>query len=92
MNFGHLDEGSQLGGGLAYHPQVMLKLYRYGYLNRVRSSGRLECEAGLKLELIGLLLKGFKPSHTTIANFRQDSRSAIKIVNRDFTQLCRELD
>jgi transposase len=91
MNFSHTDGGSELGGGPAYHPKVLLKLYLYGYLNRIRSSRRLEHEARINLEMIWLL-EGLKPSHATIANFRKDNLEGIKIANCDFTQLCRELD
>lgn len=90
MNFSHTDDGSDFGGGPASHPKVRLKLYRYGYMNRIRSSRRLEREARVNLELIWLL-EGFKPSHTTIANYRKDNRTGIKTANGDFTRLCREL-
>ena len=90
MSFSNSDAGSDLGGGPAYHPKVMLKLYLYGYMNRVRSSRRLEREARLNLELIWLLAS-FKPSHATIANFRKDNLAGIKSANCDFTKLCREL-
>jgi transposase len=91
LNFSKPAEGADLGGSPAYHPKVMLKLYLYGYLNRVRSSRRLEREARINLELIWLL-EGFKPSHATVANFRKDNLDGLKAVHRDFIQLCRELD
>lgn len=89
MNFSNTNDDSGLGRGPAYHPKVMLKLYLYGYMNRIRSSRRLERQARVNLELIGLL-EGFKPSHTTIANFRKDNRKGIKTAHGDFTRLCRE--
>jgi len=67
----------------------MLKLYLYGYLNRVRSSRRLEQEAIRNLEVIWLLRK-LKPDFKTIADFRKDNKKALKKVFRDFTKLCDE--
>ena len=81
------------GGGAgqpAYDPADLLKLYVYGYLNRVRSSRRLECEACRNLELIWLL-KGLTPGYRTIADFRKDNWAALKAANRDFVLLVREL-
>ena len=72
-----------------YHPKDMLKLYLYGYLNRVRSSRRLEQEAIRNLEVIWLLRK-LKPDFKTIADFRKDNKKALKKVFRDFTKLCDE--
>lgn len=69
----------------------MLKLYLYGYLNRVRSSWRLEAEATRNLELIWLL-RGLRPDYKTIADFRRDNRGAFKAVFRAFVTLCRKLD
>jgi len=72
-----------------YHPKDMLKLYLYGYLNRIRSSRRLEQEALRNLEVIWLLRK-LKPDFKTIADFRKDNKKALKKVFRDFTRLCNE--
>ena len=72
-----------------YHPKDMLKLYLYGYLNRVRSSRRLEQEAIRNLEVIWLIRK-LKPDFKTIADFRKDNKKALKKVFRDFTRLCDE--
>ena len=74
-----------------YHPAVLLKLYIYGYLNRIRSSRRLEQESHRNLEVIWLTGK-LMPDHKTIANFRRDNRAAIREVCRSFTRFCRELD
>ena len=66
-------------GRPGYHPAVLLKLYIYGYLNRVQSSRRLEREAGRNVEvmwLVGCLV----PDHKTIADFRKDNGSAIRKV------------
>jgi len=72
-----------------YHPKDMLKLYLYGYLNRIRSSRRLEQEAIRNLEVIWLIKK-LKPDFKTIADFRKDNKKALKKVFRDFTKLCNE--
>jgi len=74
-----------------YHPSVLLKLYVYGYLNRIRSSRRLERESHRNVEVIWLTGK-LMPDHKTIANFRRDNREAIREVCRAFTRFCRELD
>ncbi len=74
-----------------YHPGDLLKLYVYGYLNRLRSSRLLEREAGRNLELMWLL-KRLTPDFKTIADFRRDNRQAIRQVCRQFTLFCRQLD
>ena len=66
-------------GRPAYHPSPMLKLYIYGYLNRVQSSRRLEREAGRNLEVMWLTGR-LAPDHKTIADFRKDNGPAIKKV------------
>ncbi|MGI8367431.1 IS1182 family transposase [Sphingomonas paucimobilis] len=78
-------------GRPGYDPADMLKLYLYGYLNRVRSSRRLAAEAARNLELIWLL-RGVRPDFRTIADFRCDNRAAFKAVFRAFVMLCRKLD
>jgi len=70
-----------------YSPQDLLKLYIYGYMNRIRSSRRLEVETNRNLEVIWLLRK-LMPDHKTIARFRHDNASALKNVFRNFVQLC----
>ena len=77
-------------GRPAYHPSVLLKLYIYGYLNRVHSSRRLEREAGRNLEVIWLLGR-LAPDHKTIADFRKDNGAAIKKVCAQFVELCRQM-
>ena len=74
-----------------YAPADLLKLYIYGYLNRVRSSRRLEAECYRNIEIIWLL-RSLKPDFKTIADFRSDNRAALKKVFRDFVILCRRLD
>lgn len=70
-----------------YSPKDMLKLYIYGYLNRIRSSRRLEKEASRNVELMWLLKK-LTPDHKTIARFRSENAKALKGVFRDFVKLC----
>jgi len=74
-----------------YNPRDLLKLYIYGYLNRVRSSRRLEQEAGRNLEVIWLLNK-LKPDFKTIADFRKDNKKALTKVFHDFSRLCSDWD
>ena len=77
-------------GRPAYHPSVLLKLYIYGYLNRVQSSRRLEREAGRNLEVIWLTGR-LAPDHKTIADFRKDNGPAIRKVCAQFVELCRQM-
>jgi len=77
-------------GRPSYHPSVLLKLYIYGYLNRVQSSRRLEREAGRNLEVMWLCGR-LVPDHKTIADFRKDSGPAIRKVCAQFVTLCRQL-
>jgi uncharacterized protein with PhoU and TrkA domain len=74
-----------------YNPKDMLKLYLYGYMNRVRSSRRLEAETKRNLEVLWLLRK-LSPDHKTIARFRHDNSSALKNVFKNFVQLCIKLN
>src|SRR5215510_10820197 len=74
----------------SYHPSVLLKLYIYGYLNRVQSSRRLEREAGRNVEVMWLLGQ-LVPDHKTIADFRKDNCSALRKVCARFVELCREM-
>ena len=77
-------------GRPAYHPSVLLKLYIYGYLNRVQSSRRLEREAGRNLEVIWLLGR-LVPDDKVIADFRKHNGPAVRKVCARFVDLCREL-
>ena len=72
-------------------PADLLKLYIYGYLNRIRSSRRLEAETHRNLEAIWLLRR-LQPDFKTIADFRRDNRDAFRQVFREFVRICRELD
>src|SRR5216683_867816 len=77
-------------GRPSYHPSVLLKLYIYGYLNRVQSSRRLEREAGRNVEVMWLLGR-LVPDHKTVADFRKDNGRAIRKVCARFVELCREM-
>jgi transposase len=81
---------SAVTGRPSYHPSINLKLYIYGYLNRVQSSRRLEREAGRNVELMWLLGR-LVPDHKTIADFRKDNGAAIRKVCARFVELCREM-
>src|SRR5947209_21223 len=77
-------------GRPAYHPSTLLKIYLYGYLNRVQSSRRLEREAQRNVELMWLVGR-LAPDFKTIADFRKDNAEAIRAVCRQFIILCRQL-
>ena len=77
-------------GRPSYHPAILLKLYIYGYLNRIQSSRRLEREAQRNVELMWLLGR-LAPDFKTIADFRKNNPKAIRAVCRQFVGLCREL-
>ncbi len=77
-------------GRPGYHPATMLKIYVYGYLNRLQSSRRLERESHRNVELIWLTGR-LMPDFKTIADFRKDNRKAIRRVCMEFVGVCREL-
>jgi transposase len=77
-------------GRPAYHPSTLLKIYLYGYLNRVQSSRRLEREAQRNIELMWLTGR-LAPDFKTIASFRRDNGAAIRAVCAQFVVLCRQL-
>ena len=78
-------------GRPSYHPRTLLKIYIYGYLNRVQSSRRLEREARRNVELMWLTGR-LAPDFKTIADFRRDNGEAIRLVCREFVMLCRKLN
>lgn len=80
----------EVTGRPSYHPSVLLKLYIYGYLNRVQSSRRLEREAGRNVEVMWLTGR-LVPDHKTIADFRKDNGPAIRKVCAQFVALCRAI-
>jgi transposase len=81
----------QATGRPAYHPSVLLKLYIYGYINRIQSSRRLEREAQRNIELMWLTGR-LTPDFKTIADFRKDNGKAIRRVCSQFVVLCRQLN
>jgi len=88
LGFGEVDP--EATGRPSYHPSVLLKLYIYGYLNRVQSSRRLEREAGRNVEVMWLTGR-LIPDHKTIADFRKDNGNAIREVCARFVDLCRQM-
>ena len=86
LGFARVDP--KVTGRPSYHPSVLLKLYIYGYLNRVQSSRRLEREAGRNVEVMWLTSR-LVPDHKTIADFRKDNGRAIGQVCSRFIALCR---
>jgi len=78
-------------GRPSYHPATMLKLYIYGYLNRIQTTRRLERESGRNIELMWLLGR-LKPDDKTISNFRRSNGKAIRKVCAEFIGLCRKLE
>jgi transposase len=88
LGFGGMEPAAT--GRPSYHPSVLLKLYIYGYLNRVQSSRRLEREAGRNVEAMWLLGR-LAPDHKTIADFRKDNGVALRKVCARFVELCRQM-
>jgi transposase len=84
-------ENKKLKGHPAYNPADMLKLFVYGYLNKIRSSRNLEQETKRNLELMWLVRK-LSPDFKTIADFRKNNASKIKKVFKEFVNLCKSLD
>lgn len=95
LNPEHVADSTQLrrsaAGQPAYSPQTLLKLYLYGYINRVRSSRGLEKECLRNIEVMWLL-SGLSPCYKTIADFRKNNVSLLKRVHKDFILLCKKLD
>jgi transposase len=78
-------------GRPAYHPADLLKLYIYGYMNKVRSSRDLEKECNRNIEVMWLI-NNLKPDHNTISNFRRDNPKAIKKVFRETVRIAKHFD
>ncbi len=91
VDFGFRDVSHHVNGRPPFHPKDLLKLYLYGYLNRIRSSRALEKECTRNIELIWLM-KGLIPDHNTISNFRRDNPTAIKKVFRATVSLAKNYD
>ena len=77
-------------GRPGYHPSTLLKIYLYGYLNRIQSSRRLERETQRNVELMWLVGR-LQPDFKTIADFRKDNGNAIRGVCKQFVELCRQM-
>ncbi len=91
VDFGFKDISLNKNGRPPFHPKDLLKLYIYGYLNKIRSSRGLEKESKRNIELIWLM-KGLVPDHNTISNFRRDNPKAIKKVFRATVNIAKNLD
>lgn len=78
-------------GRPAYHPKILLKLFVYGYMNRIRSSRQLEKECRRNIEVMWLL-EELVPDHNTIANFRKDNTDAIKKVFRHTVSIAKHFE
>ena len=77
-------------GQPAFHPKLLLKIYIYGYLNKIRSSRKLETEIKRNIELMWLT-QGLTPSYKTIANFRKDNPSALQTIFKEFSILLKDI-
>lgn len=91
VDFGFKDIRLNKNGRPPFHPKDLLKLYIYGYLNKIRSSRALEKECKRNVELMWLI-KGLVPDHNTISNFRRDNPKAIKKVFRATVNIAKNLD
>jgi len=77
-------------GQPAFHPKLLLKIYIYGYLNKIRSSRKLEQEINRNIEMMWLT-QGLRPSYKTIANFRKNNPKALQTIFREFSMLLKNL-
>ena len=77
-------------GQPAFHPRLLLKIYIYGYLNKIRSSRKLELEINRNIEMIWLT-QGLRPSYKTIANFRKNNPKALQTIFKEFSLLLKDL-
>jgi len=91
LQFSNTRKSNRADGQKAYSPKLMLKIYIYGYLNKIRSSRMLERECRRNLELIWLT-QDLKPSYHTIADFRKNNPKALKQVFKEFVLLCKNID
>ena len=78
-------------GQPAFHPKLLLKIYIYGYLNKIRSSRKLETEIKRNIELMWLT-QGLIPSYKTIANFRKDNTKALQTIFKEFSILLKDIN
>jgi len=91
VQLGFKDIRRNKNGRPPFHPKDLLKLYIYGYLNKIRTSRTLEKECSRNLELMWLI-KGLTPDHNTICNFRRDNPKSIKKVFRATVNIAKNLD
>lgn len=91
VDLGFKDIRYNTNGRPPYHPKDLIKLYIYGYLNKIRSSRGLEKECKRNIELMWLM-KGLVPDHNTISNFRRDNPKSIKEVFRSTVNIAKNLD
>jgi len=91
LQFTDTRKSDRADGQKAYSPKVLLKIYIYGYLNKIRSSRALEKECKRNLELIWLT-QDLKPSYHTIADFRKNNPKALKQVFKEFLLLCKNIN
>lgn len=91
LQFSNTRKSNRNDGQKAYRPQLLLKIYIYGYLNKIRSSRMLERECKRNIELIWLT-QNLAPSYHTIADFRKNNPKALKQVFKEFILLCKSID
>ncbi|MDD2906479.1 MAG: transposase [Sulfurimonas sp.] len=91
LKFSNTRKSNRADGQKAYSPKMLLKIYIYGYLNKIRSSRALEKECKRNLELIWLT-QNLVPSYHTIADFRKDNPTALKRVFTEFVLLCKNIN
>lgn len=91
LQFSNTRKSNRTDGQKAYRPQLLLKIYIYGYLNKIRSSRMLERECKRNIELIWLT-QNLVPSYHTIADFRKNNPKALKQVFKEFVLLCKSID
>jgi transposase len=90
LKFANTRKSNKIEGQKAYSPKLMLKIYMYGYLNKIRSSRMLERECKRNIELMWLT-QNLTPSYHTIADFRKDNPKALKQVFKEFVLLCKHI-
>lgn len=91
LGFKDTRKSSNIDGNRAYHPSLLLKIYIYGYLNKIRSSRMLERECKRNIEIM-FLTNGLYPKYHTISDFRKDNPKALKEVFKEFTLLCKDIN
>ena len=91
LDFKNTRKSNRVDGQKAYHPKLLLKIYIYGYINKIRSSRALEKESKRNIELMWLT-QGLSPSYRTISEFRAINFNGLKTVFREFVLLCKHID